>query len=173
MKLAADAVGFEPVSTPKFPANREINREFHQIGPLGAILKADARATSEACSEIPYETEQGIISEEQGILAEEQGFCLRKPESSPDEVSVHTPRLRLGDFPPWQNACGSIPPLARFPQINFDITYPISQSIFPDLDQQDFWTAPSPIRSLQLHEHDLSLLEVAGVEAFAEAPIDG
>jgi hypothetical protein len=59
---------------------------FHQIGPLGAILNADARANSEACSEIPYATEQGIISEEQGILAEEQGFCLRKPRSSPDEV---------------------------------------------------------------------------------------
>ena len=27
-KLVADEVGFEPVSTPKFPANREINREF-------------------------------------------------------------------------------------------------------------------------------------------------
>ena len=30
--LVADAVGFEPVSTPKFPANREINREFFIFG---------------------------------------------------------------------------------------------------------------------------------------------
>src|SRR5665811_422109 len=31
--VVADAVGFEPVSTPKFPANREINREFFNFGP--------------------------------------------------------------------------------------------------------------------------------------------
>jgi hypothetical protein len=28
MRMVADAVAFEPVSTPKFPANREKNREF-------------------------------------------------------------------------------------------------------------------------------------------------
>jgi len=37
-------------------------------------LKAVTRANSEACSEIPYSTEQGIISPEQGILAQEQGI---------------------------------------------------------------------------------------------------
>ena len=51
--VVADAVAFEPVSTLKFPANREKNREFHQIRALGAILKADTRANSEACSEFP------------------------------------------------------------------------------------------------------------------------
>jgi hypothetical protein len=30
-------------------------------------LKADTRANSEACSEIPYSTEQGIFAKEQGI----------------------------------------------------------------------------------------------------------
>jgi hypothetical protein len=29
--MVADAVAFEPVSTPEFPANREINREFCKI----------------------------------------------------------------------------------------------------------------------------------------------
>jgi hypothetical protein len=82
--LVADAVAVEPVSTPKFPANREINREFHQIGPLCKILKADTRADSKASSEIPYATEQGIILAEQGI--EEQRISLAKTESSPDEV---------------------------------------------------------------------------------------
>jgi hypothetical protein len=53
MGMVADAVAFEPVSTLEFPANREKNREFHQIRALGAILKADTRANSEACSEIP------------------------------------------------------------------------------------------------------------------------
>ena len=70
----------EPVSTPKFPANREKNREFRQICLLRAISKADTRANSKAFSQIPYATEQGIISEEQGILAPEQGICLPKTE---------------------------------------------------------------------------------------------
>ena len=52
--VVADAVAVEPVSTPKFPANREINREFCRIRPLGAIFKPDTRVNSEACSEIPY-----------------------------------------------------------------------------------------------------------------------
>jgi hypothetical protein len=76
--VVADAVTVEPVSTAKFPANREINREFCRIRPLSAILKADMRANSEACSEIPYATEQGNILEEQGIPAEEQGILPAK-----------------------------------------------------------------------------------------------
>ena len=48
MRMVADAVTVEPVSTPEFPANREKNREFRQIRALGAILKADTRANSEA-----------------------------------------------------------------------------------------------------------------------------
>ena len=34
--MVADAVLFEPVSTPLFPANREKNREFSKIGHFGA-----------------------------------------------------------------------------------------------------------------------------------------
>jgi hypothetical protein len=37
-------------------------------------LKASTRAISKAFSQIPYVTEQGIISAEQGILAQEQGI---------------------------------------------------------------------------------------------------
>ena len=59
---------------------REKNREFRRIRLLGAILKAGTRANSEACSEIPYATEQGIISAEQGILAREQGILLTRTE---------------------------------------------------------------------------------------------
>jgi hypothetical protein len=47
---------------------------FRRIRLLGAILHADTRANSEACSEIPYAAEQGIISAEQGILVQEQGI---------------------------------------------------------------------------------------------------
>jgi len=39
--VAADAVAVEPVSTPKFPANREINREFRRIRSLYEIFKAN------------------------------------------------------------------------------------------------------------------------------------
>jgi hypothetical protein len=57
----------------KFPANREINREFRRIHPLGAILKADTRANPKACSKILYSTEQGNFAKEQGICTREQG----------------------------------------------------------------------------------------------------
>ncbi|MGB9396715.1 MAG: hypothetical protein WCB32_18215, partial [Pseudolabrys sp.] len=67
-------------STAKFPANREKNREFRRIRPLGAILKANTRADSKACSKIPYTTEQGIISAEQGIPVQEQGIFPVKSE---------------------------------------------------------------------------------------------
>jgi hypothetical protein len=48
--VVADAVAFEPVSTLEFPANREKNREFHQIRALGAILKAADRITEYDCA---------------------------------------------------------------------------------------------------------------------------
>jgi hypothetical protein len=78
--VVADAVTVEPVSTPKFPANREINREFCRIHPLCEILNADTRAISKAFGQIPYATEQGIISVEQGILTQEQGILPAKTE---------------------------------------------------------------------------------------------
>ncbi|MGC2115536.1 MAG: hypothetical protein WA656_13510 [Pseudolabrys sp.] len=76
----ADTVQVEPVSPAEFPANREKNREFRQIRPLCEILKANTRAISKAFSQIPYATEQGIISAEQRILAQEQGISPAKTE---------------------------------------------------------------------------------------------
>ena len=78
--VVADAVTCEPVSTVKFPANREKYREFRQIRPLCEILKADTRANTKVFSEIPYATEQGIISAEQEILVQEQGIFPVKSE---------------------------------------------------------------------------------------------
>jgi len=66
--LVADAVIVEPVSTPKFPANRDINREFRQIRLLCEILNADTRAISKAFSQIPYATEQGILPTKSKII---------------------------------------------------------------------------------------------------------
>jgi hypothetical protein len=72
--MVADAVAVEPVSTSKFPANREKNREFRRIRTLSAILKAETRINSDAYSKIPYSTEQGIFAKEQGICRREQGI---------------------------------------------------------------------------------------------------
>ena len=60
--MADDAVHYEPVSATKFPANREINREFCRIRPSIAIFASDQRADSIAYSRIPYATEQGILA---------------------------------------------------------------------------------------------------------------
>jgi hypothetical protein len=51
----------------KFPANREINRQFRQIRPFAAIPARDWRANSMACRLIPYLTEQGILAGATGI----------------------------------------------------------------------------------------------------------
>jgi hypothetical protein len=85
--VVADAVAREPVSTIEIAGNREKNREFCRIRPLGAILNADMQANSEAFRQIPCATKQRIISAKQGILAQKQGyFTGPKPKSSPDEV---------------------------------------------------------------------------------------
>jgi len=66
--LVVDVVIVEPVSTPKFPANRDINREFRQIRSLCEILNADTRAISKAFGQIPYATEQGILPTKSKII---------------------------------------------------------------------------------------------------------
>ena len=79
--MVVDAVTSEPVSLVRFPANREKNREFHQIRALGAILKADTRANSEACREIPYSAEQGIFAKDREFVQENREFCTREQGS--------------------------------------------------------------------------------------------
>ncbi len=74
-----------PSPLAKFPANREINREFRQIRPYCTILIANTRVNSAACSEIPYAKEQGIISEGTGNFAAGAGnFRLPIRKSPPD-----------------------------------------------------------------------------------------
>jgi hypothetical protein len=60
--MAEDAVLIGPVSAPRFPANREINREFCRFHPSGVIFASIRLINSMACSEIPYATEQGILA---------------------------------------------------------------------------------------------------------------
>jgi hypothetical protein len=71
--LVADAVGIEPVSASKFPANREKNREFRRIRASLAFFVSNRPVHSATCRQIPYSTEQGIISMYQGNSFEEQG----------------------------------------------------------------------------------------------------
>jgi hypothetical protein len=80
--LADDPVVGEPVCEAKFPANREINREFLKFRLFSAILAPNQRANSVSYNKIPYATEQGINSNKQGITFEEQGisnFISKRP----------------------------------------------------------------------------------------------
>jgi hypothetical protein len=72
--LVADAVQVEPVSTSKFPANREINREFFDFGTDRGTEVAIRPMIQRTWSKIPYSTEQGISAKEQGICLQEQGI---------------------------------------------------------------------------------------------------
>ena len=58
----------------EFPANREINREFRRIPPRGAILKADTRANSEPCTEIPLLSRTGNCCEGTGNFCQGTGI---------------------------------------------------------------------------------------------------
>jgi hypothetical protein len=89
--VVADAVAVEPVSTVKFPANREKNREFYKIAASGAPETLNSAAVAGLPMQIPYSTKQGIISAEQGILPQEQGFFFAKSKTSLGGASIHTP----------------------------------------------------------------------------------
>jgi hypothetical protein len=75
---------FESVSTAEFPANREKNREFFNFGPDSGLEHPMRPMISRAFEQIPYVTEQGIISAEQGILPQEQGIFSVKSEITPE-----------------------------------------------------------------------------------------
>jgi len=48
--MVVDALQIEPVSKLKFPANREINREFCRFRPLARFSAPNREANSVACS---------------------------------------------------------------------------------------------------------------------------
>ena len=88
--MADDAVLIGPVSGLKFPANREINREFRGFGPNSTIRASIQPATSMACSQIPYATEQGIFLPKQGIPSSEQGiFWAEQASQISASLSAH------------------------------------------------------------------------------------
>jgi hypothetical protein len=99
--VVADAVPVEPVSTVKFPANREINREFCQIRLLGAILPADTRANSKAWSEIPYSADREFLQKNREFVRANREFEPLCAERFPDDF--FRDRTPLAPSPPlWQ-----------------------------------------------------------------------
>jgi hypothetical protein len=78
--MVADAVAVEPVSTVKFPANRERNREFCKIGASRPPEALNSGVVAGFPMQIPYSTKQGIISTKQGILVQEQGISPARIE---------------------------------------------------------------------------------------------
>jgi hypothetical protein len=62
MRMVADAVVVEPVSTPRFPANREINTEYFNSKHSSHLRWLTSPMISLILSKVPYATEQGIIS---------------------------------------------------------------------------------------------------------------
>ncbi len=85
----ADAVAVEPVSTAKFPANREKNREFCKLVASGTPETANNGIVTELPMRIPCSTEQGIILAEQRILAREQGILSARIEIIAEEGFRH------------------------------------------------------------------------------------
>src|SRR6185437_4546067 len=84
--LVADAVVIEPVSAPKFPANREKNREFCKSRALGALKTVTNAVAAGVLMPFPYSTEQGVyvfcsVARIRSATAVEQllGRVLRMP----------------------------------------------------------------------------------------------
>jgi len=72
--VVVDAAWIEPVSHPKFPDNRENNREFCGFWRSAAILKPNRRISSMVCNQIPYAKEQGIFKRVSGKIFQGTGI---------------------------------------------------------------------------------------------------
>ena len=85
--MVADAVVVEPVSTLKFPANREKNREFYDFRASGAPKALNNTVVTGLPVRIPCSTEQGIIFVETGKLGARTGNSI-------DQNTIHL-RMRF------------------------------------------------------------------------------
>ena len=93
--MVGDAVAVEPVSTPKFSANREINREYFNFRPARGSEGSYRLMITQALSQIPYVTEQGIILVEQGILCRNRNFTGQVPRTRGDGSRTTSPSRTL------------------------------------------------------------------------------
>jgi hypothetical protein len=94
--MVVDAVGFEPVSSVKFPANREINREFCKIQHFRTNSRAWTRANPMACGEIPYAQNRELFPAEQGILAQKQGIFFSRSNPNHQRTAGSQPAPLAG-----------------------------------------------------------------------------
>ncbi len=97
--LVADTVAVEPVSTAKFPANREKNREFFNFGPHRGLEHPMRPMILRLLSQISYSMEQGTFRKEQGFRLRNREFKPPKPKSSLDEVFGTYRRVATADLP--------------------------------------------------------------------------
>ena len=80
--LADDAVSCEPVSTTKFLANREINREFSKSGGPSRLSCLINARTQWLTAEFPAQRNREFSNAYQGIFFEEQGIFTRNAEDA-------------------------------------------------------------------------------------------
>jgi hypothetical protein len=71
LRLADEAVPMEPVSASKFPANREINREFGNLGPRSAVLAPPSTSDFNGLQSNSLHTRTGNFWSEQGNLIDD------------------------------------------------------------------------------------------------------
>src|SRR5262249_38755721 len=71
----------------KFPANREINREFRKFRASAAIFASNQRANSKACGQIPYATEQGTFAAITGNFFAITGNLIERSRESGELLS--------------------------------------------------------------------------------------
>jgi hypothetical protein len=74
--LAEDAVLIGPVSKPKFPANREKNREFCGFGPPARFSRPVSEQIQWLAAEFPTHPNREFLIAYQGKISKEQGISL-------------------------------------------------------------------------------------------------
>jgi hypothetical protein len=93
--VVADALQIEPVSNLKFPANREINREFCRFrGPLARFSRPIAKRIQWLAAKFPTPKEQGIFGGLTGNSAERTGNLIERSGKLRTPIEVENLFLR-------------------------------------------------------------------------------
>src|SRR5476649_819930 len=87
--VVADAVAVEPVSTPKFLANREINMDFCQIRTLCDLLKANTRAIQRLSAKFPVRQNRELFRWSREFYARTGNFAGQTRTHRRMKFSVH------------------------------------------------------------------------------------
>jgi hypothetical protein len=68
--MVVDAVTYEPVSTPKFPANREINREFRQFAWWAQICTLTREQIQRLAAKFPTQPNREFLQKNREFVQE-------------------------------------------------------------------------------------------------------